>query len=147
MGTQRFSRRPSRRRTRSPDSDGARGEELESAARKKQPCRQPATCAPPRRRNVRGVVQVRAPMKGTNRQRLDCTAAPCTDVYDPGVRPETNAPSRVAQPPAEVGIFPIKKVTLVEAAYLVERLPFHHDARAADPVDRCGCLAFRQQNI
>jgi hypothetical protein len=43
-------------------------------------------------------------------------------VYHPGVRPEANAPASVAQTPAEVGIFPIKEVALVEAADLVEGL-------------------------
>ena len=83
-------------------------------------------------------------MKRTNGQRLHRPAASCTDVYDSSVGPEVNTPSSSAQTPAQVGIFPIEEVPLVEAADLIEGLPSNQDARAADPVDGRGGLAFRQ---
>jgi hypothetical protein len=96
---------------------------------------------------VRGVVQIRAAMKRANGERLDCSAASSAQMNHPGVRPETNAPSSVTQATAEVRIFPIEEVTLVKPADLVEGLRSHQNARAADPVNRRGRPAFRQQNV
>src|SRR5262245_9553471 len=93
------------------------------------------------------VIQIRAPMKRTNRERLDRAAASRSDVYHSGVRPDANAPSSGAQAPAEVRIFPIKEVALVKTADLIEGLRSHQNARAADPVNRRGGSAFRRQDV
>ena len=74
-------------------------------------------------------------MKCTNGQRLHGAAASCTHVEDLRVGSISNAPAGLAQTPAKVRIFPVEKVTLVEAADLVERIASYQDARAAHPID------------
>src|SRR5262245_51157512 len=86
------------------------------------------------RYDVRREVSVSAAMKLAIREPA-CVSARLPDVVRRGRAVEiARFPACVAQPPAEVGIFPVQKIAFVKAADARERVPSNEHARARYPV-------------